>query len=250
MAVGAAEQSQRGGGDPSGPVRPDDKVRMVPLPGSSDDQTGTGADRRGGAAPSAPGEGGGSDDSDGSGGEGADADGGAGNGGGGSGGGESANGAGDSAGDRNGAGTVGGGDGGGSPSSGSPSPGGSTGGGGSSPSSGGAEGGGDSTPGGPAVLKVSEPQRAKAGDRWCEKVTVEFRNTGGSPVKKGKVTFGTHIIGSLGVDWDTRASTRAVPVPLAAGEKKEKTWTVCVDRWRVPLGMRVETRDVRVSDWK
>lgn len=28
----------------------------------------------------------------------------------------------------------------------------------------------------------------------------------------------------------------------------ERTWTICVDDWRVPLGMHVETQDVDV-DW-
>jgi hypothetical protein len=39
----------------------------------------------------------------------------------------------------------------------------------------------------------------------------------------------------------------AVPVPVEGGEKKEKTWEICVDAWRVPLGMHVETQDVRLS---
>ena len=81
-------------------------------------------------------------------------------------------------------------------------------------------------------------------------MTVTFRNTGGSAVTKGKVTFGIHIIGGLGVDWATRESTRALPVPIGAGGKKTKTWTVCVDEWRVPLGMHVETREVKLSGWK
>ena len=106
-----------------------------------------------------------------------------------------------------------------------------------------------STPGGPAVLKVGDPVREAADKRWCEDVTLTLRNTGGSAVRSGKVTFGTHIIGALGIDWATVESTRDLPVPIDAGKKKEKTWTVCVDAWRVPLGMHVETRDVSV-DWK
>ncbi|GAB2775219.1 hypothetical protein GCM10027091_07770 [Streptomyces daliensis] len=117
----------------------------------------------------------------------------------------------------------------------------------------GAEGGGSDSgtarPGGPAALKVGEPERKKTDDRWCEKVTVAFRNTGGEPVRTGTVTFGTHIIGGLGVDWATIESERKLPVPIGAGEKKEKTWTVCVDQWRVPLGMHIETQDVKVTGW-
>ncbi|MGW6317191.1 hypothetical protein [Streptomyces sp. NPDC055099] len=109
--------------------------------------------------------------------------------------------------------------------------------------------GGSSEPSGPAKLSVGEPQRKPADDRWCEKVTVSFRNTGGSPVRSGTVTFGTHVIGALGVDWATLESTEKLPAPIGAGETVKKTWPVCVEAWRVPLGMHVETRDVSV-DWK
>ncbi|MGW4976280.1 hypothetical protein [Streptomyces mirabilis] len=101
----------------------------------------------------------------------------------------------------------------------------------------------------PAVLDVSEPMREATDKRWCEKVTVSFRNTGGSAVRSGTVTLGTHIIGALGIDWATIDSTRDLPVPIAAGAGSTKTWTVCVDDWRVPLGMHIETRDVSVQ-WK
>lgn len=136
------------------------------------------------------------------------------------------------------------------------SSGGSSGGGSTGPSDGGASdtpsapGGGTSTqPSGPAKLGVGEPQRKPAADRWCEKVTVSFRNTGGSPVRSGTVTFGTHVIGALGVDWATIESTRKLPAPIDAGKTVKRTWTVCVEAWRVPLGMHVETRDVSVK-WK
>lgn len=102
---------------------------------------------------------------------------------------------------------------------------------------------------GPAVLGVSDTSRAAADHRWCEKVTVSFRNTGGTAVRSGTVTFGTHIIGSLGIDWATIGSTETLPAPIAAGARKSGTWTVCVDAWRVPLGMHIETRDVSVR-WK
>ncbi|MFF0136842.1 hypothetical protein ACFYRN_10435 [Streptomyces sp. NPDC005227] len=101
----------------------------------------------------------------------------------------------------------------------------------------------------PAALGVTGTTRAGTGRRWCEKVTVSFRNTGGTAVRSGTVTFGTHIIGSLGIDWATITSTEALPAPIGAGARKDGTWTVCVDAWRVPLGMHIETRDVSVQ-WK
>jgi len=96
----------------------------------------------------------------------------------------------------------------------------------------------------PAALKLSAPQRAPADKRWCEKVTVEFRNTGGSPARSGTITFATHIIGALGVDWATIRSSQALPAPITAGATRSQTYTVCLESWRVPLGMRVETQDV------
>lgn len=100
----------------------------------------------------------------------------------------------------------------------------------------------------PAKLTVSAPTRKPADRRWCEKVTLDFHNTGGTAVRSGTVTFGTHIIGALGIDWATIESTQELPAPIGAGARKEKTWTVCIDSWRVPLGMHIETRDVDVQD--
>ena len=104
-------------------------------------------------------------------------------------------------------------------------------------------------PAGPAVLTWSDPARKATDKRWCEDVTLDFANSGGSAVRSGRVTFGTHIIGALGIDWGTVESTAGLPVPIGAGARKDKTWTVCVDAWRVPLGMHIETRDVSVR-WK
>lgn len=108
---------------------------------------------------------------------------------------------------------------------------------------------GSGGPAGPAVLSVGDPAREATDQRWCEKVTVSFRNTGGTAVRSGTVTLGTHIIGALGIDWATIDSTRDLPAPIAAGTSSTKTWTVCVDAWRVPLGTHIETRDVSVQ-WK
>ncbi|MFF7752326.1 hypothetical protein ACFZCP_24440 [Streptomyces sp. NPDC007971] len=102
------------------------------------------------------------------------------------------------------------------------------------------------TPAAPADLGWGDPTRKETDRRWCEKVTVAFHNSGGTAVRSGTVTFGTHIIGGLGIDWGTVASTVDLPVPLAAGAHESPTWTVCVDAWRVPLGMHIETRDVAV----
>ncbi|GAA2653776.1 hypothetical protein GCM10010307_65650 [Streptomyces vastus] len=98
----------------------------------------------------------------------------------------------------------------------------------------------------PAALNVSDPAREPTDKRWCEKVTLDFHNTGGSAVRSGTVTFETHIIDLLGIDWATIKSAEKLPAPVGAGARKEKTWTVCVDAWRVPLGMHIETRDVSV----
>ncbi|MEU3461401.1 hypothetical protein ABZ721_15835 [Streptomyces sp. NPDC006733] len=106
---------------------------------------------------------------------------------------------------------------------------------------------GTTPPATPARLTVSTPKRAPAADRWCEKVTVTFTNSGGRAATSGSVTFGTHIIGGLGIDWATIETTKPVPVPLAGGASKAQTWEVCVDAWRVPLGMHIETRDVTLT---
>ncbi|GGT22008.1 hypothetical protein [Streptomyces purpureus] len=101
----------------------------------------------------------------------------------------------------------------------------------------------------PAALTLGVPVLADADRRWCEKVTVEFRNTGGSPVRSGTVIFATHIIGALGVDWATVETAQPLPAPIAAGAVTRKTYTVCVEAWRVPLGMRVDTQKV-TAVWK
>jgi hypothetical protein len=80
-------------------------------------------------------------------------------------------------------------------------------------------------------------------------VTVDFHNSGGTAVRSGTVNFGTHIVDALGTDWATVGSAEDLPTPIGAGAHEERTWTVCVAAWRVPLGMHVETRDVDV-EWK
>ncbi|MFF9913325.1 hypothetical protein [Streptomyces sp. NPDC013457] len=105
------------------------------------------------------------------------------------------------------------------------------------------------TPATPAALTLSAPVLTDADKRWCERVTVTFRNTGGRAATSGAVTFATHIIGALGVDWATIESTQPLPAPIAAGAARTQTYTVCVESWRVPLGMHVDTRKVTAT-WK
>ncbi|WP_435611485.1 hypothetical protein [Streptomyces sp. bgisy159] len=100
----------------------------------------------------------------------------------------------------------------------------------------------------PALLTTDPPLRTPTDDRNCENVTLTFHNSGGTAVTSGQVTLGTHIIDSIGIDWATITSTRPLPAPIAPGARGRRTWLVCVDSWRVPLGMRVETRVVAV-DW-
>ncbi|KUJ70279.1 hypothetical protein ACZ90_05150 [Streptomyces albus subsp. albus] len=120
---------------------------------------------------------------------------------------------------------------------------------GGTPSPGGTRPPSTTPPTGPAVLSWDDPERAATDQRWCERVTVTFRNTGGRPVRSGEVTFGTHIIGGLGIDWGTVESTAELPAPIEAGGKREKTFPICVDAWRVPLGMHIETRDLS-AEWR
>ncbi|MER6843193.1 hypothetical protein [Streptomyces platensis] len=101
----------------------------------------------------------------------------------------------------------------------------------------------------PDGLLIGAPGRSGTDVRWCERVTLEFLNTGDRPVTSGTVTFGTHIIGGLGIDWATLSSSHKLPLPLAPGKKKTGSWRVCVDGWRVPAGMHIETKDVAFS-WK
>ncbi|MFF7726329.1 hypothetical protein [Streptomyces sp. NPDC008001] len=75
---------------------------------------------------------------------------------------------------------------------------------------------------------------------------MSLTNSGGSPVTSGTVAFGAHVIDALGIDWATVTSSQPLPVPIEAGAATEASWTVCVDAWRVPWGMHVETRDVAV----
>ncbi|MFE3906198.1 hypothetical protein ACFXPY_39610, partial [Streptomyces sp. NPDC059153] len=68
--------------------------------------------------------------------------------------------------------------------------------------------------------------------------------TGGAPARSGSDTFPTQTRAGLAMEGPTDESTGPRPAPIDAGAARTKTYTVCVDAWRVPLGMHVETRDV------
>lgn len=95
---------------------------------------------------------------------------------------------------------------------------------------------------------MSEPRREPADERWCERVTLAFANTGGTAIASGTVTLTVHILGITGFDWAEIPSVHALPSPIAPGGRAEDTWKVCVDEWRVLPGMRIETREVR-AEW-
>ncbi|WP_405979657.1 hypothetical protein [Streptomyces sp. NBC_00158] len=99
----------------------------------------------------------------------------------------------------------------------------------------------------PARLALGTPVRSAASDRWCERVTVTFTNTGTTAARSGTVTFATHVMGALGIDWATITTTQPLPAPIAGGGSKTQAYTVCVEAWRVPLGMHVETRNVSAA---
>lgn len=98
----------------------------------------------------------------------------------------------------------------------------------------------------PAHLTVSTIQLADTDRRWCENVTVDISNTGGTSAS-GTLTFGTHIIGPLGLDWGTITQSRNLPSPIPAGGASANTWTLCVDSWRVPYGWHIDTLDVALA---
>ncbi|MFE3776142.1 hypothetical protein [Streptomyces sp. NPDC059122] len=104
-------------------------------------------------------------------------------------------------------------------------------------------------PNAPSGLVVGKPVLADTDVRWCQRLTIDFLNTGDHPVTTGTVTFGSHVIGALGIDWATLDSTHPLPLPLAPGKPATGTWRVCVDAWRVPLGMHLDTKDVSFT-WK
>ncbi|KJY18935.1 hypothetical protein VR44_39290, partial [Streptomyces katrae] len=74
-----------------------------------------------------------------------------------------------------------------------------------------------------------------------------FTNTGTIAARSGTVSFATHVIGALGIDWATVTTTQPLPAPIAGLTSRTQTYTVCVEAWRVPLGMHVETLGVTAT---
>ncbi|MEW1655896.1 hypothetical protein [Streptomyces sp. NPDC093707] len=99
-------------------------------------------------------------------------------------------------------------------------------------------------PDAPPGLVVGKPVLADTDVRWCQQVTIDFLNTGDHPVTTGTVTLGSHVIDALGIDWATVDSPQSLPLPLIPGKPATGSWRVCVDAWRVPPGMHLDTKDV------
>ncbi|WP_206313310.1 hypothetical protein [Streptomyces coryli] len=94
----------------------------------------------------------------------------------------------------------------------------------------------------PGDLKLTDLERAPSDVPWCEKVTLTVRNTGGRTISGADVTFTSHIVGAIGVDWVTETSRRELP-DLKADDDVTKTWRVCVDEKHAPrflLGRHLE----------
>ncbi|MEV7613239.1 hypothetical protein [Streptomyces sp. NPDC089799] len=109
---------------------------------------------------------------------------------------------------------------------------------------------GPTPPASPAKLVLGTPTLADTGERRCEQVTVRFTNTGGTAVRSGTVTFTVDILGDLlGARWGTVTSEQPLPAPLAGGAARNRTYTVCVEAWRVPLGWHIDTRQVTAT-WR
>ncbi|MEY9843103.1 hypothetical protein [Streptacidiphilus sp. MAP5-3] len=106
-----------------------------------------------------------------------------------------------------------------------------------------------STPQTPASLAVTKLTTAATADRWCQQVTLQLVNSGGrtAPVSGTTVTFATHVIGLLGIDWWTYQTSQALSAPVPGHATVNETWTVCLDSWRVPAGMHLDTEAATLS---
>ena len=104
-----------------------------------------------------------------------------------------------------------------------------------------------SAPLSPAALSVSTPVTGATAHRWCQDVTLTLTNSGGQPAITATVTFATHVIGSLGVDWWTYTTSQPLRTPVPGHASATETWTICLDDWQVPAGMHLETRTAGVS---
>ena len=104
-----------------------------------------------------------------------------------------------------------------------------------------------SAPLSPAALSASAPTTGATAHRWCQNVTLALTNSGGQAATAAMVTFSTHVIGSLGVDWWTYATSQPLRAPVPGHASATESWTVCLDDWQVPAGMHMETRAASVS---
>jgi hypothetical protein len=102
--------------------------------------------------------------------------------------------------------------------------------------------GGTGAPQTPASLTVTALRTADTAQRWCQQVTLTLANSGDLAATSGTVTFATHVIGPLGIDWWTYRTSQPLAAPVAGHTRVDERWTVCLDAWRVPLGMHMETR--------
>jgi hypothetical protein len=114
-------------------------------------------------------------------------------------------------------------------------------------STGGGATGGTGTPPTPASLTVTSLETAETSSRWCQRVTLTLVNSGDRTATSGAVTFATHVIGALGIDWWTYRTSQPLASPVAGHATANESWTVCLDAWRVPLGMHLETRAATVG---
>lgn len=80
-------------------------------------------------------------------------------------------------------------------------------------------------------------------------MTLQLVNSGGrtAPATSTTVTFATHVIGLLGIDWWTYQTSQALSAPVPGHATVSETWTVCLDSWRVPAGMHLDTEAATLS---
>ncbi|MFI9150740.1 hypothetical protein [Streptomyces sp. NPDC053367] len=83
-------------------------------------------------------------------------------------------------------------------------------------------------------------------ERRYESATAELHDAGGTAARSGAATLAPHIIGTPGADRSTARPAQDLPMATAPGTRTEPARKACVEAWRVPLGVCVETRDVSV----
>jgi hypothetical protein len=99
----------------------------------------------------------------------------------------------------------------------------------------------------PASLAVTALGTADTGERWCQRVTLGIANSGDRTATSGTVTFSTHVVGALGVDWWTYRTSQSLAAPVPGHVSVSESWTVCLDAWRVPAGTHLGTRSATLG---